>query len=244
VLLYVRVRRHPTSNSRQQLYEILEGLEEVLDHDLDQEEKIELTNKLKVINQNVVDEDFKTLASALLNYVENGQLKVLPEKKTFLDDWLIRIRDIENKYIHRSTLRAVLAGSLLALGIYSLWKFIPLLAIGINSQLLQERMAYLFQSGLLTTSGKLDWFSAWLALEGSVGFLLIISAIFLILGKDHRGVNLSFISLLLSLTVVDLFLFYFDQFSSILIAFIQFILILGVIYYRKRFITPTYKLNS
>jgi hypothetical protein len=239
VLLYLRVRRQPTSNPRQQLYEILEGLEEVLDHDLDQEEKIELANKLQQINQNNSDQDFNTLATALLNYIENGQIKVLPEKKTVLDDWIHRLREFENKYIHKSTLRAVLAGSLLALGIHSLWQFIPLLAISINSQLLQNKMANLFQSGLLTTSEKLDWFSAWLALEGSAGLLLIISAIFLIFGADRRGVNLSFISLLLSLTVVDLFLFYFDQFSSIFIASIQFILLLGVIYYRKRFLSPS-----
>ena len=239
VLLYVRVRRQPASNPRQQLYEILEGLEEVLDHDLDQEEKNELAKKLQQINQNNTDQDFTTLATALLNVFENGQIKVLPEKKTALDDWIRKLRKLENKYIHKSTLRAVIAGSLLALGIHSLSQFIPLLAIGINSQPLQKMMANLFQSGLLTTSGKLHWFSAWLALEGAVGLLLIISAIFLIFGADHRGVNLSYISLLISLTVVDIFLFYFDQFSSILISSIQFILLLGVIYYRKRFLSPS-----
>jgi hypothetical protein len=237
VLLYLRVRRRPSSNPRQQLYEILEGLEEVLDHDLDQEEKKELVNKLQQINQNNSDQDFRLLASTLLNFVENGQIQVFPEKKTVLENWVCRFQEIENKYIHKTTLRAILAGSLLALGIHSLWQFIPLLAISINSQLLQKKMVYLFQSGLLTNPGKLDWFSAWLILEGSVGFLLIISAIFLIIGADHRGINLSFISLLISLTVVDIFLFYFDQFSSILIAIIQFILLLGVIYYRKRFLS-------
>jgi len=238
VLLYVRVRRRPATNPRQQLYEILEGLEEVLDHDLDQEEKNELANKLQQINQNNSDQDFRTLTTALLNLFENGQIQVLPEKKTALDDWIRKLRKFENKYIHKSTLRAVLAGSLLALGIHSLLQFMPLLAVGINSQPLQNMMENLFQSGLLTTSGKLHWFSVWLALEGAVGLLLIISAIFLIFGADRRGVNLSYISLLISLTVVDIFLFYFDQFSSILISSIQFILLLGIIYYRKRFLSP------
>jgi hypothetical protein len=235
----VRVRRQPASNPRQLLYEILEGLEEVLDHDLDQEERIELANKLQQINQNNSDQDFRMLSSVLLSYVENGQIEVLPEKKTALDGWILRLHEFENRYIHKSTLRAVLAGSLLALGIHSLWQFIPLLAIGINSQPLQIKMTNLIQSGLLTTSGKLDWFSAWLALEGVVGLLLIVSAIFLIFGADRRGVNLSFISLLISLTVVDILLFYFDQFSSILIASIQFILLLGINYYRKRFLSPS-----
>jgi hypothetical protein len=238
VLLYVRVRRKPASNSRQQLYEILEGLEEVLDHDLDQEEKLGITTKLRQIIQDDTDQDFKTLASALLNYIENGQIEVIPETKSTLDKWVNKLQDIEDKYVSKSTLRAVLAGSLLALGIFSLWRFFPLLAIGLNSRPLQDRLSNYFQSGLLTTSAKLDWFSVWLVLEGSVGILLILSAIFLIFGADQRGVNLSFISLLLSLTVVDLLLFYFDQFSSIFIASIQLILLLGVIHYRKRFLLP------
>ena len=238
VLLYVRVRRKPASNSRQQLYEILEGLEEVLDHDLDQEEKLELTTKLQQINQDDTDQDFKTLAAALLNYIENGQIEIIPETESALDSWVGKLQGTADQYVRKSTLRAILAGSFLALGIFSLWRFFPLLTIGLNAGPLQDRLSNYYQSGLLTSATKLNWFSAWLALEGLVGILLILSAIFLILGADHRGVNLSFISLLLSLTVVDLLLFYFDQFSSIFFATLQLILLLGVIYYRKRFLLP------
>jgi hypothetical protein len=194
---------------------------------------------LRQINQDDTDQDFKTLASALLNYIENGHIEVIPETKSALDIWVTRLKDIEDKYVRKSTFRAILAGSLLALGIFSLWRFFPLLAIGLNSRPLQDRLSNYFQSGLLTTSAKLGWFSAWLVLEGSIGILLILSAIFLIFGADHRGINLSFIGLLLSLTVVDLLLFYFDQFSSIFIASIQLILLLGVIYYRRRFLLPS-----
>jgi hypothetical protein len=236
VLLYLRVRRRPTSNPRQQLYEVLEELEEVLDHDLDEGEKADLTNKLRQINQQSDDHDLSNLSLALLNFIESEHLYISPDKNKLSENITAQINVLADKYVQKPVLRAVLAGGLLAMGIHSLLQFIPLLTINLNSKLIQDRMLKLIQSGLLNTSGKLDWFSAWLVLEGSVGLLLIISAVFLIFGAERRGINLSFFSLLLSLTVVNLFLFYFDQFSSILNAFIQFTLFLGILYYRKKFL--------
>lgn len=238
VLLYMRIRRKPSPDPRQQLYEVLEELEEVLDHDLDEQEKAELVDKLRRISQESSKPDLQNLAVALLSYVESESIPVLPDRTTFLEKINAQACAWENKYLRKPILRAVLVGGLLVLGIFSLTRFIPLalVAIGIENQSLQRWLEALIQSGLLTSSGSLDWFSAWLALEGSIGLLLILSAALLAFGVERRGANLGYLSLLLSLTVVDLLLFYFDQFSSIIAASIQFLLLLGVLYYRRRFL--------
>ncbi len=44
------------------------------------------------------------------------------------------------------------------------------------------------------------------------------------------------LGLMLSLTVVDLMVFYFDQFSTILLAAVQFTLLIGLHAYRRRFL--------
>ena len=235
VLLYVRIRRRPASNPRAQLYEVLEEFEEVLDHDLDESEKNELIKKLQVIIQDNADPDLADFAMSLLTYIESDKIHVVPENQTAFEKIAARLRHLESQYIHKPTLRAVISGGLFAMGIYSLMQLFPLLAIGITTQPLQRRMVALFQSGLLTKPSHLDWFSAWLALQGSIGILLIISAALLALKAERRGTNLAYLSLLLSLTVVDLLLFYFDQFSSILIALIQLLLLWGVLYYRRTF---------
>jgi hypothetical protein len=45
-------------------------------------------------------------------------------------------------------------------------------------------------------------------------------------------------SLLLSLTTVDLLLFYFEQFSTIVTATFQFVLLLAVLIYRRNYLIP------
>ena len=239
VLLYIRVRRQPSPDPRDQLYEVLEELEEVLDHDLDAHEKADLGKKLQQINQNIIDPDLKNFALALLDYIENGKIHLIPKKASTFSKIIQKVHEFENKHFKKAILRAVLSGGLFALGVNSLIQLIPLLAIGVTTQPIQRRMAELIQAGLLTKSGNLDWFSAWLVLEGSIGFLLIISAFLLAFKQERRGINLSYLSFLLSLTVVDLLLFYFDQFSSIFTASVQLLLLWGVLYFRKKFLAPS-----
>jgi hypothetical protein len=83
----------------------------------------------------------------------------------------------------------------------------------------------------------MGWFSARLALDGSVGLLLLVAAVLMIVRQERLGIQLSLLGLLLSLTVVDLLVFYFDQFSTIFTAMVQFGLLLGVLYYRRRYLT-------
>ena len=69
-----------------------------------------------------------------------------------------------------------------------------------------------------------------------LGSLLILSAIMLLLGKDRSGTLLALISLLTLISAVNLFVFYYDQFSSISIASVEFLILFVLIRYRKRFI--------
>ena len=65
--------------------------------------------------------------------------------------------------------------------------------------------------------------------------MLVISAILLVVRKVRLAFNLGYLSLLLALAVLDMLLFYFEQFSTVLIVGFQFVVILGVIYYRSRY---------
>ena len=238
VLLYTRVRRQPSPDARHELYAVLEELEEILDHDLDAHEKADLITKLLQIDQKYDDPDLRNFTLAILRYLQDGQIYLVPKKATPFYNISQGLCAFENKYLRRGILRAVLSGGLFALGIYSLMQLIPLLTIGVNTNPIQSRIFALIHAGTLTGPGMLDWFSAWLVLDGSSGILLIVSAVFLAIGQDQRGINLSYLSLLLSLIVVNLFYFYFDQFSSIINASIQLLLLWGILVYRKKFIQP------
>jgi len=65
--------------------------------------------------------------------------------------------------------------------------------------------------------------------------LLLLAAGLLVAGKERFALGLGYLGLLLSLTTVNLLLFYFDQFSTIVLAAAQFVVLLTLLYYRRRF---------
>ena len=82
----------------------------------------------------------------------------------------------------------------------------------------------------------LGWFSASVGLEGSTGILLLLAALLMLFGKENSGTGLAYLGLLLTFTAVNLLAFYFEQFSTILPAMIEFILLLGVLHYRRLYL--------
>jgi hypothetical protein len=74
-------------------------------------------------------------------------------------------------------------------------------------------------------------------LEGSFGLLACIAAALIILKAEKTGVWMGLVSLLISLTVVNLLVFYFEQFSTIIVTALQFVLLILLMRYKQRFLT-------
>lgn len=75
-----------------------------------------------------------------------------------------------------------------------------------------------------------------MAMEGAVGLILIGAALLLVIRRERLGIRLASFGLLVALTITNLLVFYFEQFSTIIAASIQFVLMLGVLRYRRRHI--------
>jgi hypothetical protein len=69
-----------------------------------------------------------------------------------------------------------------------------------------------------------------------IGIALVCAATLLITNREQIGIRSGYISLLINLTIVNLFLFYYFQFSTILVAGFQFLLLLGVIHYQRKYL--------
>jgi hypothetical protein len=78
-----------------------------------------------------------------------------------------------------------------------------------------------------------SWFAARVALETGLGTLFVLAAGLVAAGRKKWGTTLGIGALLLSLTTVDLLLFYFEQFSTVITATIQFILLIGLLFWRR-----------
>ncbi len=67
------------------------------------------------------------------------------------------------------------------------------------------------------------------------GLILLISVVLLIFGKEKIGLGLGSIGLVVALVGVNLIQFYIDQFSTVVKAFIQFLILYTMYYYQRRF---------
>jgi hypothetical protein len=232
VLVYVRVRRPAMRSARGELYRAMHGLTELLDHDLEPEERRMLLARLEYVAGQSAHPDLSRLGGLLRDFLSDDSISLAPDRSTLLERWTERLRTGEERFLNEPRTRAALIGSLLALGIWSVYGALILMSPG----LARPRLSELILVGRLSSAAQLGWFSAQLALQTAVGGSLIVSAGSLMLGEKRLGVATGTVALLLALTVVNLFVFYFDQFSTIMKATVELVAFLALRRYAVRFL--------
>jgi hypothetical protein len=243
-LLYVRVRREREKNARIYMYHAFQELEELLDNDLSIKEHrqiIQYLEKIKMIN---VDEQITKLAEVLGNYLRERESFLIPHKPGFWEKWNLRIRVFEAKWFGKKRMRMILVTALLAWGAYTIFEPWAILRIFDNPDALSIIIENLISNNLVRNQSGLNWFQAKIGLEGTLGFFSILSGIFIFLRKEDIGVNIGIATMLIMLGVANLILFYFDQFSTIVNASIQFLIFLSLVRFRTRFLVKNEVLNQ
>jgi hypothetical protein len=235
VLLYYRVRRPVSNDPREDLYRALEAMEEVLDHDLDRRERAELEDRLERIE---VGDQFGNLARALKGFLNSEDLWLAPRRLGRIERWIRTGLALEGRWLTQARHKAILAGGLLAVGAVTLARTLGLVVGERSLARASERLGELVLGGRIGSDRQLGLFLVQVALEAAVASLLVVGAALLILRRDRLGVGSAYAGLLLSLTVVNLLVFYFEQFSTIVTAAVQFMLLVGVLRYRSRFLAP------
>ncbi len=221
VLLYLRVRRAPSRNVRAELYRALDGLAEVLDHDLDARERTSLEDRLMYVVEQASDPDLAGLAKDLLGFLTSDTLQLAPDLPGYWQRSWSRARAIEARWIDRGRLRAILAVLFIAAAAPGLIGLLLMLVL-ILGQGISAR-----EVGVLVVRA---------GMEGLAAVPLTAAAGLLALGQDRRGITLGYFTLLFSLAVVNLLVFYFDQFHAVIDSLIQFVLLMGAIHYRRRYL--------
>ena len=223
VLIYTRIRHAPPPDPRLELYHALDVLEEVLDHDLDAKERNDLQNRLETVSTQEAFPELAELARALLNFLQRQDIHIATETTNFWQRQHQRLLIFEARYLKENRVRTLLIIGLAGLGIFSIVH---------GAQFLSARFTPEVQVSSIATS---YWFIGRVLLEILVSLLLLVAAILLLTGHVDRGLSYSYYSLLMSLAAVNLLVFYFNQFSTIIPALVQFTLLLLVIYYRRQF---------
>lgn len=247
VVLYLRVRRPPSRSVRTELFSAFDTLEEVLEQDLDPVEQQALEARLQYVAANTQRPDLKKLADDLLVFLRHETLTLAPHRLSLADRTRRRWLAVEQRWLPRGRWRVLLAGGLLGLGVVTLAKTglavmvlaLVKLAAAPGSlapdSLAAAMYALLVPPDLSVPQGLFRYTN--LLLEGGVSITLIASALMLITGREQAGTGVAWAGLLLALTAVNLLVFYYDQFSTILTALLQLGLLGSLAAYRQRYLT-------
>lgn len=238
VVVYLRFSRPRANDPRAELYAVLDSLQEVLDRDLSEQERMQLEMRLEIVQQVAEHPDLKRLAVHLLEFINSEMLMVAPERPNWFERQWERVLVLEQRWFTRTRVKAILLGGLLALGTIGLAKLVGVIVSAQDSMRLESMIAEWVNLGRIDSQSGAMWFIARLALEGLAGVGLILSAGLLLTNWERQGAQLAESTLLFYLSGINLLVFYFEQFSTIITASIQFALLIGVLRLESRFLEP------
>lgn len=237
VLVYLRVRRAEAPEPRAELYRALDDLSEVLDLDLESHERVQLERRLRWVAAQRAQPEMAALARSLLDFLEKDAVVVPDGGPTVVERYWKRVQQLEEHYLGPGRLKLLLVIGLAFLGGPALVAPLALLLGVATASISQDDLgAAVLAAANGATTNHVAWAWSRLLLSAVAGLPLIVAAASLVVKRDRLGTELAYFGLLGYLTVVNLIVFYFDQFQAIGGAIVQFILLRAVIYYRRRYV--------
>ena len=236
VLVFLRVKQPPPRQTRQEFYAALEAIEEVLDKDLDASERSALEARLRFVAGQKDDPALAHLAQEMLDFLASDWVSIVPSSRDWLRDMRDRFLATEDRFLNQPRTRAVLITGLGILGLASLLNFFRLSLPNLAPGPFRSSQVLMTAAGLIPNRAFVYWYSMLGVFHGITGLLLVAGAMMLVSRRESLALNLSYYVLLIHLTILDLLMFYYFQFDTILFAILQFGLVLGVSYYRKQYV--------
>ncbi len=232
VILLIMIRRPDAVDGRAELVKTLEVVREQLYRPLEPIERTHVENDMVKVIESDPDVVHQEIAKKLLEIVRSDP-RSAPETQP---QWWKRTALMVETWLTEPRLSWLLGAGFLLLGLLTIknpvqiWleKVIPDSALVTFLNAHAGRQISAVEAPVL--------YNTRLILEILVGLLLLVSVVLLAARRKRLAINLGYFSLLVSLTVLDMLLFYFEQFSTIVIVLIQFAVLFGVIYYRQRFL--------
>ncbi len=237
IYVFISVRRgEPDPQTR--LHHALEAMQEIVDGDLDERERTHLKERLQRIIEEGEDHipDVRELATELLEFVTT-QADTVPARSAPLRDTLNRAAGwVETHLLTRQTTRILVIFSLALMAALALGDLISLANAARDTSRVESLVQAWATSRNLDSVTELTWYALLTGLEGVVGVVLLIALLLFLFGRDERGVTFALAGLLLSITALDVLLFYFAQFAAAIDVTINFLLILTLNFYNLRYV--------
>jgi len=238
VLLYLQIKRPPDPTPRSEMYGIFDDMSEVLDCDLDSQERSSMETRLKQVESQTDDPNLKRLIPALIDFLQEEKIQVVPKIPSYLQRAQLHIGPYHEKIVTRRNLKWFLILALGAMGVISLIEFVVLLAsIPAPGSAIERMITPLVTRGELHSAQDALWFMVRILLEGVTGLMLVISGGLFTMGKEPQATRIATLTLIMWITAINLLVFYLDQFGAVTTTLIQFFVLMLLLYYRRRYLS-------
>jgi hypothetical protein len=236
VLVFVQVRQQRIRSARAEMYMILEDFAEVLDRDISQLEYDQMLSKIEKIIEGQEDAQLVALAKSLKFYLKNKHTLIVPHEPDIIERMYSGWKKFEARWLTRNKMRVVLMVGLLLWAAWAIVSQLSMYRLTHNVVQLQYLVEQFMTNNLIRNASGMNWFEAQILLEGAMGVGALISVGFFLVKKDKIGTWIGILDLVITLVVINLLTFYFDQFSTIAFASIQFVLLVLLLSFKRRFI--------
>jgi hypothetical protein len=238
VFVYLEIRSFQPVSARQSLYTALEMLMQAVDQKLNAGQKSLLQAELQEAEELAPGPEARQMAGLLRQYVSGYRAPAEPEQSALTKAYLAVQDGLKNRVGRLWHRRALVLGLGLP-GLLAMFELGLLISILLDPhQRLNPLVQSFVSSGEINSVRQIQWFIARLTIDGMTGLITLIAAILLLARKERLGVELGIISLVLSLTAVNLITFYLDQFKAISNSLLQFGVLWLMLRY-KRWYLPT-----
>jgi hypothetical protein len=240
VLLYLEIRRRSDDTPRGRFYAVLDQLPVVFDQNLTPEEFAELTDHLRQIADQKNNPTLAELATRLLAFFRSEHLNVVQKTSRWYNRLWTNFQTAWKRNVTRERHRWLVALGLGLPQVIALLELLLLLVIVLfPTQVITVWAQQLFTSGQLDSLNNLPWLVVRLFLDALTGVMAIAGAVLLLRQKEHLGLALGIMALVLSLTVNNLLVFYQDQFQALTFTLIQGVVLLLAILYRRWYLNDS-----
>ncbi len=214
VVVYLLVRETTSNDPRSAIYQALDALKEVLDRDLDAEERSRLEDRLATA-QRSIDPRAADLAGAVSRYLRRQSTDV-PSAESDLWARITAAADRLALLLGRPRHRAFIAGLLI------LWGGVAFGSI-----------YFLVQGGANIDPAVLRWRWVLVGIQLLIGVILFAAVPLWLTARETIGLDFAIAGFLLSLVALQTLYFYVSQSSALTATLLQFVSLQVILIYRR-----------
>ncbi len=230
LVLFFEIRRAFRRQARDGVTHLFEDIWEALHYPLTDREYRRLRDRLETAAKHAPSERHASLANALLTFLDTGA-PAAPSPEAALGKPGRSNRRLA-RLVAQDSLRIYLVVGLVVMAALTLKNPLTVLLAPSMPQV-SAWLSSLHIGREIPAAAAPFWFELRLGLEVCVGILMLVSAGLLLAKRYRLGAAIGYWALVVSLSAVTVLVFYFEQFSTIISTGLQFVLLIGMLIYRR-----------